>query len=443
MPPTLVDARAMVSTHEFTFPGHSGYGNQVQALLAALFLSRAANRRVVVPPLLSSGKDERSASLAVSGGIAGRRCTFPASPRIKHEEVMTKNNSRLIDRRKATLLAMAEVRFGAVCQGEHGADERRAVDPERSWAHFSFTAGFAARCYRCTERPVCKTLHATLLHKEPELLATTRCANGTKELTPAQTPSCAEIVRIVATHRTSRMLCLGPLNDRFYTHILPKCASSFPLARALAQFGLPLGAGVRDALPWARPSSCRLCLYARVQDGKESSQRSRRKLMASIERRLKKLAPHGPVEIVVNCKPWHECEAAFRNLTARRWIILHPAHEAELASLRSMGLAPGNAAVVYDQVRCARCQQVEHFVGHGNRMSEQSSFLQQIQRLHARFARGLEFGRADMEDALRHDGAEVLYGGDFPPQENTGRRAAFLDRYFPELLRVRETDGTT
>lgn len=145
---------------------------------------------------------------------------------------------------------------------------------------------------------------------------------------------------------------------------------------------------------------------------------------------------------MANCQPFHECEAAFQNLSAGRWVIRHPARDAHLHTIASsFGVAPANAGVLFDQVRCARCARVEHFVGHGNRLSEQSTFLQQIQRLHARFSRGLQFGRSDLADAL-HTDAEVLYGADFPPQAPKGVfafacRDEFLRRHFPHLLSTR------
>ena len=194
------------------FVSPSGYGNQVQALLAALFLSTAANQTLVVPPLLT-----HYASAGLRSDLQGGRCANPAHP--KHHKSEDTSLGMFIDRRKRMLVRFSERSFGLACNGSFGPHEHAAVTNDRTWGWFDVATGFNARGYRCTERPLCSTLHATLLRTEPALVASSRCKNGTLE--PNQTPSCAESIQIVKTHSASP-LCLGPLNDRFYTHLLPK-----------------------------------------------------------------------------------------------------------------------------------------------------------------------------------------------------------------------------
>ena len=412
-------------------PLPSGYGNQVQALLAALFLSTAANRTLIVPPLLSHHASAEFPRAFAWETRRGSACAYTKRP-----------TTRLVDRRSLMLVQHSERSIGEACRGSFGPDERKAVTSEHAWGWFDVAAGFPVRAHQCSEQPVCSTLHATLLQRERELLATSPCRNRTLGLSDA--PSCAESIEIVRAHEASP-LCLGPLNDRIGIHVLPKCAATHPMAKALMQFGLPLRADVDPLLLRRLPPTCGLCVYARIPDAHATSKKSRAKLMASLDRRIQRLATNVPTEVVANCRPWAGCEAVYRNLSSGRWIIRHPERDAGLrAIVSSLGVAPSNAGVLFDQVRCARCARVEHFVGHGNRLSEQSTFLQQIQRLHARFSHGLEFGRSDLADALQHSGSEIFYGADFPPQAPKGvfelaERDAFLQRRFPHLVEPQRT----
>ena len=59
----------------FTYPVHSGFGNQVQELLPALFLAHATGRTAVLPPLLPYSTD---ISRGVEEAVLLSRLTFLA-----------------------------------------------------------------------------------------------------------------------------------------------------------------------------------------------------------------------------------------------------------------------------------------------------------------------------------------------------------------------------
>merc|ERR1712228_36503 len=65
----------------------------------------------------------------------------------------------------------------------------------------------------------------------------------------------------------------------------------------------------------------------------------------------------------------------------------------------------------------------------GRGPTEQSTFLQQIERLHARFSIGAELGRSDLKDVIsRGDMAPVYYGAG-----TAANFGSFMQRHFPTL----------
>lgn len=99
------------------------------------------------------------------------------------------------------------------------------------------------------------------------------------------------------------------------------------------------------------------------------------------------------VEVVSSCSPEHKCSQALRrHLPAA--LILTDGHEARSASLsKALNLSKGNGRIIYDQVRCARCENIipiSVITSKASRMrigsdTSRSSFWQQITRMHARF----------------------------------------------------------
>ena len=260
-------------SNDFTFPVHSGFGNQYQQLLPALFLAQATGRRVILPPLLAfSSSLSSSAALNVEMlHLAQRSCSRGES-----------------DFKKQHLVDQSERQFGRVCdcsqQGicSGSASFRGHVyhfdlakkvprGPLVQWNRVYNLTGFPHRERTCDERRLCgnipdRAMHATLMNRFVP------AANGwCNDSQPGESsPTCGE--QLWQVHHlavnSSAPLCLGPLNTWWLVRVLEKCSHSFPTARALLHFGLPLHGGLREwlRLHFEAEPQCDLCVYIRLTD---------------------------------------------------------------------------------------------------------------------------------------------------------------------------------
>ena len=295
---------------DITFPGHSGFGNQVQQLLAALYLAHESQRTLVMPPLLAFSSDgTRSASLnledartadaalrmrsCANGTYDGRKLELLLRAEEQHALMCAcvRNGSACVHQRgtvrlaykyarmsrtsgrllRYVQLASASLAGGVVAEGAGRARPRTSLrsalnqldlagwrassaeQPELRVASFERIydfSGFAVRTRACSEGQLCARLDATLMNNA-EPAAGAWCDFG------ATRPSCADLPRIVAAasaHRAAAgggqapLVCLGPLNDYFLVDVLERCACEQPLAATLLARGLPLAPPVR---PWA------------------------------------------------------------------------------------------------------------------------------------------------------------------------------------------------
>ena len=268
--------------YEFTFPGHSGFGNQVQQILPALFLAAATNRVVVLPPFLAfSERSDRSVSLNIErapGGLVSRSCQHAGRGPVK----------RTHDPRKSGLIRQSEAQLARVCRCvEHGECRQlvnvssrhqyelnitQNVGPPGAlerWSTVYDLDGFPHRERGCADGPLCDTVHATLLNRRAPA-ATTFC-HSNASLAGETSPTCGEQLRMVrdmhvAGNASSPPLCLGPLNSWWLVRVLEKCSLGWPAATALLHFGLPLRSALRR---WERrhlPPACDVCVYVRIGD---------------------------------------------------------------------------------------------------------------------------------------------------------------------------------
>ena len=220
-----------------------------------------------------------------------------------------------------------------------------------------------------------------------------------------------------------KVLCLGPLNDWFYTaqfdvSILRRCAR-YPLAASLERNGLPLRTKAAEMVASLRPSQCDACVYMRLPDGDHrpsslaaafaACNRSTSNRLAGAFRtsgvvgaldgagtaresgelpapQKEAAVVHGRqhVEVVSSCRPVNECRIAISQLDLRG-AIGNLDVEWHLGGLPSglaadLNLSAENAAVHFDVVRCARCNKATSLT----RRSDTSSFWGQIKRLHHR-----------------------------------------------------------
>lgn len=424
--------------HELAYAAHSGYGVQQQALLTAVFLANASGLRLVLPPWFA--RESISSWLfdpTVSRGCSKDNRTLPLGVRSKMD--LTERGSQELCRRCTQA-------FDA-----HGSlwDIRRLVQTR------------PLACHDCQR--TCSRLHldARLFGAYPPDAHAWRRRFGPANcgaVMPPDSPGwCDSLLAAIGSElndlaseqsRSTTSVCVGPLNDWFYTWIqkyrdsrgnfvedthnrtvLGACARSHPLARQLDQLGLPAQERVYSLLPRLFSERCGTCVFVRLPDNDQSPRTLDRYLrwpdMANtVARQHARLVGgrNATFEVVSSCHPAAACSSVVQKqlavltgaVTKRRargepplsslisslgaassgpparsshppvWKLggMEPATVSGAVSLlaRELAISAGAARIVYDQLRCARCQHVHQL----RRRSDKrfSSFFQAIERLH-------------------------------------------------------------
>ena len=384
-------------SHERTlaYVTHSGFGHQYDSLMRGLFLAAATNRTLLVPPLMGH-KD--NADISGTKGCTGAKQIWEYTVKTK---LLHASNDALIRR----------------CA--RGGDSFFQLFQLSGLPALDAGCGTVGRRTRvtipCPER-VEDTL--TTYHKPPdgkgmgwcdeprpcqELLD--RVANGTHGPPILGARPQANRTR-PGTH------CLGPINNYFVRDLLNRCAGVHPLAEEYRRFGLPWRPSTLAALarlqPPLPPSGC-TCVYVRLPDhntpGVYRSPNSSAQLLLStlsqsetVPGALRKALPavagdqpqpnaHGGahvIEMVSNCAPLRACEQALRAAYGNHVRFLDHASARERAA-DVLSMTTGNAEMIYDLVRCARCSHPLHLARPADRAS---SFFEAISLLHARWHRG-------------------------------------------------------
>ena len=397
------------------FATHSGYGNQVQALLAAAFLSRAVGLPVLAPPLVANHKK----TLVLPKRLTTRGCKAPTRwGSAFHRDVHWSKHG---------IMAASERWFAR----SYCTKQRRSIDSFESV--FDFT-GFKIRSRTCAR--IDQMLCPEGVDVDPHLLDPATNRNCTAVISCGDRIAALRVVALRLAHGPRHTMCVGPLNDWFFSAAGPRdtllhsCATdaSLPaeqrsIAAELLELGLPLQRSALQALAaaaaWnvsitahgARPSACE-CLYVRLPDARGSPTQLLHDVMEAMTRRRRSLGRHAapgasvPLEVLAsNCQPLAACAAAISNashaLHRPARLVVGATVQAELALTSKLGhalrLSPDSTKLLLDQYRCARCQRsrvggckagtVEHRGGQCPEASS-SSFWQQIRRLHAQLARG-------------------------------------------------------
>lgn len=469
-----------------TFAQHSGFGNQIQGLLAAIFLSAASRQTLLVPPLLTFSADGvRSAALnledpltsdywqrmpgCINGSLDGRKeallmraeeqvamaCACMRNESCLHKRSVIRFNLHCHMVTRHNLCRSGKLAIDADPQLlPHGHRASRArprwtkqLDVDlRSWraAHpRAMTAArlpgadqiydlsqFDTRSRQCSDGQVCDRMDATLLNSQVAS-AGPWCDDG------VTMPSCeATLPQLRLRNDTSspwrHTTCLGPLNDYFQQASPPlrRCAAQEPLAETLDRFGLPLRDELRAWIDAHLPRPCALCVYVRFRDKELLRGNLSFGLARAVEAEYAAwLGGHvgiingtlaGGIEVVSGCSPLHAClqdlsqpqkrlsgwwgrrrqretpaEREMRFGLAAR-LETHTRGDAALRQLAAtLQLDEELSAIVFDQVRCARCEAITS-------RNTQSSFWQQIERLHRRFAAGTAFQKGGLAKDDEH-----------------------------------------
>merc|ERR1712087_375338 len=201
-------------------------------------------------------------------------------------------------------------------------------------------------------------------------------------------------------------LCLGPLNNYFRVNVLEHCRGNHLTARVLLKYGLPLQLGLR---PWQERflnNTCDLCTYVRLNDRRKGFLRERATFATSVmEAALRQRSSIAmarsaitKLEVVTNCEPLQECKRLLlQNMSMGNYkqvTLIGGDEEHDKAAVTSLanitGLSTTNAFMMYDQLRCSRCEHAVHANPNASQSSH-SSFWEQIARLHNRFAAGIAY----------------------------------------------------
>jgi len=220
------------------YVSHSGFGHQLQMLLRGLFLSNAANRTLLVPPLMT-----HRASLDISGtkGCVGPRQIW---------EYKVKTDLLHASNRQQSRLCMSESDSFFRIFDFAGHDVKEIACPGRSG---SSTAPFESPCTR---------LHDTLT------VATPPPSGKGQWGCDSPVRPCAALVARVANRSAHRgVMCVGPINEYFVRGMLLMCKADYELARRLQRHGLPLHRSLRSKLKQLMPplEKC-TCIYTRLLD---------------------------------------------------------------------------------------------------------------------------------------------------------------------------------
>lgn len=221
---------------ELTYATHSGFGNQVQALLAGLFVASQANRTLVPPPLLSRAVQPNV------GGLHGRSC----KPGLRvHKQKVSRLAQQRLTQLCATHTPLSQTR------GTNVSDAAES-GMASSWSRIFDFGGHRVRPWSCErDGGRCRLAEADLHLGPPELNA-----------------QCTRLLNCSATLTLGRgVRCTGPLDDwAFSVHgasgtVLGRCVKH-ALARTLQHRGLPphpcvLAAASALWAAWVHASLCR------------------------------------------------------------------------------------------------------------------------------------------------------------------------------------------
>ena len=390
-----------------SYAHHSGGGVQLESLTTAAFLANVTGRELIVPPWL----------------VRGQMSKVHWDP---HKVVRRSCGPGHISSAKQYLQRLSDKQFCTRC-----AKHQNALKLDSLLQVFNIRAVARARRRGCADCPLCQSMHLDthlLLRPRNSSLRQPRvnCSQVAVDLrSPA---SCRQLLTSISEGASAmKTLCLGPLNDWFaespHGHagtILARCAATYPLAARLDHAGLPLrpevlvgfarAIGSWDPSPWA---SCSTCIFARLPDDSGNTsralalsaliRRNKHRLAIQISRGGSKRDRRGSsrlklqgsreryVEVVSSCHPLASCMAAVQTelptvqlrpvagttnaMSVVGEVTQEPAKRLGLA----LGLSAENGRLLYDQLRCARCDALVAADGR----SASSTFFHAIRRLHA------------------------------------------------------------
>ena len=346
------------SAAELGFVLHSGTGVQYQSLLTAAFLANVTSSRLVMPPWL----DQRQMGRTLwHMKLVGRSCNRSAE-------------GTAVGRGKARLNSASEKTLCGLLCSPHKRELPTLA------ALFDLRGMVEVRPRACHDCGRCPQVHL-------DMALLSAKANGHCTLNPTCEASIAELFALrgrLAAQRTpggeSPPICLGPLNDWFFEagmeNPLERCAKTHGLARRLIVRGLPLHPRALQLLTDVIGRSrvpCSRCLYVRLMDRNATPGALVERLAAAAGAGILPTSVNvanrgasdmvGDIELVSNCAPWDRCLAAVEQAggqirQVRSWLIAHEAPREVEAVSRSLRIPQGFAALVWDQLRCARCSEI-------------------------------------------------------------------------------------
>ena len=377
-----------VLERELSYVTHSGFGHQYESLMRGLFLAAATNRTLIVPPFMGH-KNNLDINGAV--GCVGSRQIW---------EYHVKED--LLNRSKAALSTNCTQGGDSFFQlfdfeglpardgGCGTVQSRTSVSlPCPAVVHDSLTVYGSGTC--TSPRPCEETIKRVTngVISNPIFLSKLRKAKAISSVVSASEP-----------------FCLGPINDYFVHGLLQNCRQHHALADEYLRYGLPWNSKLVGALselqPPVPPASC-ACYYVRLPDhntprvySRHSGNVSSALLLSSLKQNAELLqdglyTAHNEsgfssraLEVVSNCFPAHTCEQHLKQAHA---VIQHSGRRERAGSV--LGMTQGNAEIVYDMFRCARCASIKMLThSHYNQgHSNHSSFFDAIRLLHARWHR--------------------------------------------------------
>ena len=365
---------------------HSGFGHQYQSLLRGLFLAVLSNRTLIVPPLMGH---KEGANIDGSKGCAGKGQSWEYH--VKTRVLQTSNEA----------LAKRCVRGGDSFFQLFNFHGLPALD-----GGCGVVANRTSVRIPCPDRvdetltmylPLNGTGRGTCDQPRPCGELVTRLSNGV--IGPHISPKPSLFARTLPP-RDHGTHCLGPINEYFVRGLMGACTASHALVGELQRRGLPLRRSVIRSLvalmPQLPPGESCTCVYTRLPD--HDTPGVYKRVNTSVELLLTSLrksnslpkalhpsvVPPGPhtLEIVSNCFPMEACEEALRSEYSAE-AVAFPAHaDAQRHVASVLGMTKGNAKMVYDIVRCARCSNRLHVA---KPQDGGSSFFEAIGLLHARW----------------------------------------------------------
>jgi hypothetical protein len=387
---------------EITFTTHSGFGNQMQSLLAAVLLANLTAHTLVTPPLLGHKK-----SFDIHR-MASKSCpTNGAASSIV--------GTGRVDRRKHRYAHKVELHLRSMC------NLQSSTMLLSDWTQFfAIDMICKVRPFRCSPpEALCPEVGA-----DPHLgayPARTECMG-----LPLSAAATLDLIHDATQSSPRNITCVGVLNDWFYTGagsngsftpLLKRFEAFHALARELEAEGLPLAPKGRLYLDSVLPGTGRqcMCAYVRVPDsargpkwlgGALANLQAESVRAFAYDNRARTHEPLRWLEVVSSCHPAEECEAITRNASLRLGLGLRPSSlegpktvSRRARMLEGLTKALGttsieDATILYDMYRCARCTIVKAVDALSPQMKRQpsaqssaSSFFQTIMRMHVRLAR--------------------------------------------------------